>query len=239
MAKFLLVHGSWQGSWCWQHIVPRLEAWGHSALALDLPGYGTDSARAATTTLDDYMACVVEAVGACEEPPVLVGHSFGAFISQVAEAIPDRVRCLILLAAIIPASGCSMMHLVNHFDPEYLAQIEWAPDRRSARISPEGAARFLYPECPPKTFDSALPRLGVQSVAPYEYLFSLSDTNFGRVPRHYIRCLRDRVVPPKLQEEICATHGIKNVYLIETDHSPFFSAPEELASLLHTIAQRA
>jgi pimeloyl-ACP methyl ester carboxylesterase len=239
MARFLLVHGSWQGAWCWQQLVPRLEAHGHSVLALDLPGYGTDSARAATTTLDDYIACVVEAVGAYEEAPVLLGHSFGAFISQVAEAIPDRIRCLIFLSAIIPPNGCSMMHSVNQFDPEYLAQIEWAPDRRSVRISPEGAAKFLYPECPPAIFQSVLPRLGVQSVSPYEYLFSLSDANFGRVPRHYIRCLRDRVVPPKLQDEICASHGLKNVHSLDTDHSPFFSAPEEFAALLHTIAQQA
>ena len=239
MAQFLLVHGSWQGAWCWQHVVPRLEAHGHSAVALDLPGYGKDSARAKSTTLDDYIACVVEAVGACKEAPVLVGHSFGAFISQVAETIPDRIRCVIFLAAIIPASGCSMMEFVNKFDPEYLAQIEWAPDRSSARISPEGAAKFLYPDCPPAILQSVLPRLGVQSVSPYDYLFSLSKANFRRVPRHYIRCLRDRVVPPKLQEEICATHGLKNVYSLNTDHSPFFSAPEELAALLHTIAQRA
>lgn len=239
MAQFLLVHGSWQGAWCWQQLVPHLEAHGHSAVALDLPGYGKDSARATATTLDDYIASIVEALGACKEAPVLVGHSFGAFISQVAETIPDRIRCLIFLTAIIPPSGCSMMHIVNQFDPEYLAQIEWARDRRSARISSAGAAKFLYPECPPSIFQSVLPRLGVQSVAPYEYPFSLSDANLGRVPRHYIRCLRDRVVPPKLQDEICANHGLKNVYSLNTDHSPFFSAPEELAALLHTIAQQA
>lgn len=164
-----------------------------------------------------------------------MGHSFGAFISQVAETIPDRIRCLIFLTAIIPPSGCSMMHIVNQFDPEYLAQIEWARDRRSARISSARAAKFLYP---PSIFQSVLPRLGVQSVAPYEYPFFLSGANFGRVPRHYIRCLRDRVVPPKLQEEICAMHGLKNVYSLDTDHSTFFSVPVELAALLHTIAQQ-
>lgn len=236
MAQFLLVHGSWQGAWCWQHVVSRLEAYGHSAVALDLPGYGADSARAEATTLDDYATCVIEAVDECEEAPVLVGHCSGGFISQIAETIPERIRGVIFLTAFVPANGCSMMHVVSRLDPEYLAQIEWAPDRRSARISSAGAAKFLYPECPPAIFQSVLPRLGVQSVAPYEYLFSLTDANFGRVPRHYIRCLRDRVVPLKLQDEICATHGLKNVYSLNTDHSPFFSAPAELAALLHTIA---
>ena len=37
---FLLIHGSWHGAWCWHKIVPRLQAEGHSAHAIDLPGRG-------------------------------------------------------------------------------------------------------------------------------------------------------------------------------------------------------
>jgi hypothetical protein len=132
-----------------------------------------------------------------------------------------------------------MMQFVNRLDPEYLAQIQWAPDGSSARLSPPGAAKFLYSECPSATVNRLLPRLEVQSVAPYEYLFSLANANSGKVPHYYIRTLRDRLVPPQLQEEICAIHDFKNVYSLDTDHSAFFSAPEQLAALLHSIGQRA
>jgi pimeloyl-ACP methyl ester carboxylesterase len=37
---FILIHGAWQGAWAWETIVPRLEALGHDAIAVDLPGNG-------------------------------------------------------------------------------------------------------------------------------------------------------------------------------------------------------
>jgi pimeloyl-ACP methyl ester carboxylesterase len=239
MAQFLLVHGAWQGGWCWQHITPQLEARGHQVMALDLPGYGMDSARAMSTTLDDYTACVMQAIARCEEAPVLVGHSSGAgVIAQVAERVPEQVRGLIFIAGLIPAHGCSMMQFVKQFDPEYIAQFNWAPDGRSARLALEGARRFLYSACPPAVVERLLPRLQIQSVAPYESLFALSESNFGRAPKHYIRTLRDRLTSPELQEEICAMHRIVNVHSLAADHSPTFSAPEELTALLDTIAHR-
>jgi len=37
MATFGLVHGSWHGGWCWERLIPELEARGHRAVAVDLP----------------------------------------------------------------------------------------------------------------------------------------------------------------------------------------------------------
>jgi pimeloyl-ACP methyl ester carboxylesterase len=239
MAQFLLVHGAWQSGWSWQHVAARLEEQGHQAIALDLPGYGGDSARAASTTFEDYAASVLRAISRCEETPVLVGHCAGSgVIAQVAEDAPEQIRGLIFIAGLIPAAGCSMMQFVNRLDPAYIAQFEWAPDGRSARLACEGARRFLYSDCPPAAVEALLPRLQAQSVAPYEFLFTLSETRFGRVAKHYIRTLRDRLTSPELQEEVCAMHRIVNVHPLAADHSPLFSAPEELSSLLHTIAQR-
>jgi len=239
MACFLLVHGAWQGAWCWQNVAERLEKLGHTVLTPNLPGYGSDSAHASSTTLQDYISCIKEAVISCAENPVLVGHSSGGFISLVADIVPDRIRSLVFIAALVPADGYSMMQFVNQFDLEYLSEIQWAPDGRSARLSVLGAANFLYSECPPAVVNPLLPMLGVQSVAPYEYRFSPSSTNFGKVPRHYIRTVRDRLVPPRLQEEICAIHDFKSVHSLDADHSPFFSTPERLSSLLHMIAQQS
>jgi alpha-beta hydrolase superfamily lysophospholipase len=40
---FVLVHGAWHGAATWSRVVPRLEARGHVARALDLPGAGTNA----------------------------------------------------------------------------------------------------------------------------------------------------------------------------------------------------
>ena len=40
MTTFVLVHGAYHGGWCYEKIVPLLEAQGHTAIAVDLPGHG-------------------------------------------------------------------------------------------------------------------------------------------------------------------------------------------------------
>ncbi|MDP6618648.1 MAG: alpha/beta fold hydrolase, partial [Nitrospinota bacterium] len=52
MSTYVLVHGSWYGSWCWDTVVPLLEAKGHKAIALDLPGHGADKTPIPEITLD-------------------------------------------------------------------------------------------------------------------------------------------------------------------------------------------
>ena len=46
--RFILVHGGFHGAWCWERLVPELEACGHKALAIDLPGHGARAAEEST-----------------------------------------------------------------------------------------------------------------------------------------------------------------------------------------------
>ncbi len=42
MKTFILIHGSWHNAWNWHKVVPMIEAAGHRAIAIDLPGMGRD-----------------------------------------------------------------------------------------------------------------------------------------------------------------------------------------------------
>ncbi len=75
MSRFVLVHGAWHGAWCWNKVVPLLEAKGHSVDAIDLPGHGSDVTPIAEVTLERYAERVGRALRAEPEPAVLVGHS--------------------------------------------------------------------------------------------------------------------------------------------------------------------
>jgi hypothetical protein len=110
-----------------------------------------------------------------------------------------------------------MMQTVNGFDPELLAQFQWAPDRRTARFSPEGAREFLYPRCPPATVESILPMLTPEPVAPFETPIRLTDANFGRVPQHYIEYLQDRARPIALQRSMRANFRFRGLYSMRRD----------------------
>jgi pimeloyl-ACP methyl ester carboxylesterase len=68
--------------------VPLLEAEGHQAVALDLPGHGDDSTAVSRMTLVANVKCIREAVEAADERVILVGHSIGGIaITQVASRI--------------------------------------------------------------------------------------------------------------------------------------------------------
>ena len=102
MAEFLLVHGSCHGPWCWRDAVPALEARGHTARTITLPGHADGRDPAGVT-----LAETAEAVAAASTPDTLiVGHSWGGFpISAAAEAHPERLSGLIYLCAYLPVSG--------------------------------------------------------------------------------------------------------------------------------------
>ena len=88
MTTFVLVHGASHGSWCWDKVVPLLEAQGHQAVAVDLPGntYCEFDIPAAQVNLDTYANHVCRVLDRLGEPVVLVGHSLGGLtITQAAE----------------------------------------------------------------------------------------------------------------------------------------------------------
>ena len=64
----------------------------------------------------------------------------------------------------------------------------------------------------------------------------LTDENFGRIPRYYIECLEDRAVTPYIQQKMYMELPCQKVYQLKSSHSPFFSRPEELVTLLFDIA---
>jgi pimeloyl-ACP methyl ester carboxylesterase len=74
-----------------------------------------------------------------------------------------------------------------------------------------------------------------QALAPLATPVSTTEENFGRVPRVYISCLLDRALSPPIQEKLYKALPCEKVISLDTSHSPFFSAPEKLASHLLSI----
>jgi len=60
---------------------------------------------------------------------------------------------------------------------------------------------------------------------------------FGRVPRTYIETRFDRALTPALQRLMRADWPCQERHEIATDHSPFYSAPEDLVEIFEDIAK--
>ena len=111
MANYVLVHGGWVGAWCWDKLVPLLQAAGHQVYTPTLTGLGE---RAALLTpeigLDSHVQDVVNLMETTDlQQVILVGHSYaGMVITGVADRVPGRIAQLVYLDAVVPRDGQSL-----------------------------------------------------------------------------------------------------------------------------------
>ena len=108
MATFVLVHGGWHGGWCWQKVIPFLEAAGHEVYAPTLTGLAERASELSPDVgLDTH---IQDIVGLLQEKNlhgvILVGHSYGGMvITGVADRLPGRLAHLVYLDALVPQNG--------------------------------------------------------------------------------------------------------------------------------------
>lgn len=234
MSTFVLVHGSWHGAWCWHKLIPILERAGHRAVALDLPGHGRDWTDPGAVTMQSYVDAVCAVIDAQSEPVILVGHSRGGIvISQTAEHRPDRIRSLVYLAAYLIPNGEAMLPTaLSDADSLIGPNLMMDPERGFHMLRQEAFKPALYADCSDEDVALANALLTPEPNAPVGTPLSLSDANYGRVPRVYIETLQDAGVSPALQRRMLATVPCQKIISMQTSHSPFLSAPAQLASNL-------
>ena len=237
MSTFVLVHGSWHGAWCWYKVIARLRAAGHQVLAPDLPSLGADKTPVEAVTLGSWTQTVVDTIDAADEPVILVGHSRGGIlISEAAQARPERVRTLVYLCAFLLQDGESVLGVSSGDTGTLLrGNLVIAADQRSATVADTIIDDAFYAGCPAD--DRALARtlLQPEPLAPLATPVHVTQERFGRVPRIYIECLQDRAISPAMQRQMIDASPCQRVITMATDHSPFFSAPDDLVHHLLTI----
>jgi pimeloyl-ACP methyl ester carboxylesterase len=234
MSTFVLIHGGCHGAWCWYKVVPLLEKHGHTVIAPDLPGHGRDKTPVSAVTLQAYVEKVCHILNAQREPVVLVGHSMGGgTITQTAEYRPDKIKTLVYLTALLPANGESMGDVLQRNTASILpSYIVPAAEPGAMMIREEVLAEAFYGDCSAEDVALAKLMLVPQATAPLRTPLQTSATNFGRIPRVFIECLRDHAHSLSFQRSVYAAFPGQQVIAMDTSHSPFFSAPAELAAHL-------
>ncbi|MDW4550652.1 alpha/beta fold hydrolase [Defluviimonas sp. D31] len=235
MARFLLIHGSCHGAWCWSGVIAALAHLGHEAKAIDLPAHGADPTPAAAATLDLYAEAILAAI---YEPVTLVGHSAGGYpITLAAERAPEKITRLVYLCAYVPAPGLSMIEMRRAGPSQPLAGAVHAdPDGISYRIDPEKARATFFHDCSETALAHALARLCPEPIAPQSTALPPL-RHWPSVEKHYIRCDDDHAIPPDYQTTMSAGFPATHVSALPTGHSPFLSAPALLARRLDEIAR--
>jgi pimeloyl-ACP methyl ester carboxylesterase len=234
MSAYVLIHGAWHGGWCWYKVVVRLRKEGPRATAPDLPSLGRDRTPLAQVSLQTWTESVCRALDAEAEPVILVGHSrAGAVISQAAEALPEKVRVLVYLAGYLLPDGKSVAQQAKEDGASVVGpNMQISQDRRSWSLREAAVCEAFYGQCADEDVVLAQALLAPEAVGPLTTPIRVSVERFGRVPRVYIECRRDRAVSLSEQRKMVSVMPCRQVISMDTDHSPFLSAPDELTGHL-------
>ena len=167
MATFLLVHGACTGGWCWEKVVPLLEANGHKVCAPDMPGLGKDHTPPANVTLADNVEKVSRLLDKMEEQVVLVGHSLGGItISAVAEARRRKLKALVYLCALLPTSGKCGKDMTS-LEPDTMFRLsrQVSPDGLTYTFARDKLPALFYADVSPEDRYKAMERLRPQPLS--------------------------------------------------------------------------
>jgi pimeloyl-ACP methyl ester carboxylesterase len=242
MATFILIHGAWHGGWCFDSIRPLLETEGHMVITPDLPGMGGNDAELAAVTLSGWGDFVAGLCREAAQPVILCGHSRGGIvISEAAERAPEAVASLVYVCAMMLPNDLSRSSWREHAqpNPDFVAIQKPLANGLGRDVDLEKAPAIFAQLSPPDLVASTMARLKTEPDGPRDEVLHLTPARYGSVPRHYIECLHDRTIPLADQRTMQRLSPGAQVVALDADHSPFLSAPNQLAEALLSIARKA
>ena len=237
MATFVLVHGGWHGGWCWQKVIPFLEAAGHEVHAPTLTGLAERASELSPHVgLDTH---IQDIVGLLEEKNlqgvILVGHSYGGMvITGVVDQVPERIAHLVYLDTFVPRDGESMVdisRIVIWILRKQTRPDGWRVDPRGTfGVTTEPDLSWVRSKVTPqslKTFEQPLhlKNPAIVSAKPRTHIACTGGGFFFSLMRHIMRhVLARRALPP--------TEAGWRLRQLPTGHDAMITMPRELADLL-------
>lgn len=215
-SSVLFVHGSFFSGWTWLPVIERLAMRNVESVTIELP----------FTSLDDDVRALRTRISELRMrgPVTVVCHSYTGITASMAAHDANH---LVFVAARMPAVGESQTAL----------NADWGyPGFRSClRVDNDGvmaladeATDFLFNRTPPSLARLAMTyRRTMRSEIPVD---PIDNPAWRSLPSSYVVCADDRAVNVDQQRlrASWATHRVE----LDCDHSPFMSAPAELAAFI-------
>jgi pimeloyl-ACP methyl ester carboxylesterase len=242
MATFVLVHGGGGGSWIWRWVAPLLREHGHVVHAVTMTGAG--ERRHLLTRELTIETGVSDVVNTLEfedlTDVVLVGHSQGGTVLPgVAKTVPERVRLLVFVDAVLLRSGETIAAASGFVSEEQCRTLVSEVRRGVAPITMDvrEQQRAIMNDLDPST-DRARVEWMLERLTDVPTLIMANPPEVGiEAIRHqtcFVACSR---TPLPQFRAIAADLGWP-IYEIDSDHALMVTHPEETARLLDDIAPR-
>ncbi len=215
----VFIHGMWSRPTVWDQWLSFYRGLGYTCHAIELPGHDAQASDVLLQgmSLDRYVDAVV-AVAEHLPRPVLIGHSLGGLIGQLAAQRLDIAGLVMINSAapgqVFPLRASMLPGLVRHFS-------QWGLWRKTFRLSPWEANYLVFNRVAP-----------AEQVALYELLIAESgkvayEVGFGRlnlsqsnrVQKDRISCPmmglaggKDRIIPVSVSRAMARWYGARLDY---------------------------
>ncbi|XP_061352526.1 salicylic acid-binding protein 2-like [Gastrolobium bilobum] len=246
---YVLVHGCCHGAWCWYKVKPRLESAGHQVTVLDLAAAGINMNKIEDfDTFSQYSEPLLQLLPTIppNERVVLVGHSLGGLsIALAMDKFPQKIAVGVFLAAFVPDIERKPSYVIEKFN-ERTPAAEWLDtefskcgNRTSLLFGPNLLSTKLYQLSSAEDLElaKALIRPGSLFLEDLSRQKNFSKEGYGSVPRAFVVCTEDLIIPLEYQLWMVKNAGINDVLEIKgADHMAMLSKPQELCESLLQIA---
>ena len=218
---FVIVHGAWGGSWAFAKVDSLMTEAGCMVYRPSLTGLGERvHLSSANVNLSTHIEDVVNAILFERlSDVILVGHSYGGMvISGVAHRIPDRIRKLIYLDAMVPEDGESVMSIM---------------DPKGDGISKMIQGDHVVP--PWVKADQPPPKDVPHPLKTFTESIALRNSEAAKIPAAYILTVDPGKKPAEDNFAKSAARARARgweMHEMTADHNPQWSATEELVEVL-------
>jgi pimeloyl-ACP methyl ester carboxylesterase len=231
MKTYIFLHGALRGAWLWDKLIPLLQKGGAKGIALDLPGHGKRAEERKGVNMSVYIRDVLSYIEKNDlRDLILVGHSMsGIVITKVADEMPERIRHLVYLAAVVPRDGDALIDLLTQERQEALRKLE---GKANEIYGPLASLRPLYfTDLKGEIRDHYVKKLTPQPLAVFFEKIHLKQFTDLKIPRTYILGLQDKSLPHELTRGFAERLGVEPIE-IDAGHDMMVSRAEEVAEAL-------
>jgi pimeloyl-ACP methyl ester carboxylesterase len=232
---FVLVHGAFHGAWCWKDVAARLRARGHVVYTPTFTGLGERShligfgPKVATWIEDVAQLVAFEDLS----DVVLVGHSFGgSVVSGMADRMPERLRHLVYLDAMVLQSGQSALDTAG---PAHIGRYrDRAFEKDGVQVVPPSAPEYYG------VTDRELGRWLSTKLTPhplnafYEPLALHHPVGNG-LPATYVACTQPYLASTATSRDYAKARADWTYVELATGHNAMMLVPHDLTSLLDDV----
>ena len=232
MSTFVLVHGSWHDGSAWEPVRAYLAEKGHRAFSPTIAGHGTGVDKNV-----NHAQCTQSIIDFILEQDlrdlVLLGHSFGGTIlSQVAPALPERIRRLIFWNAFVCEDGNSLLDEVPGYYRALFAElVAQSSDYTVSLPFPIWREAFIN-DADLELAQAAYARLSPEPYQPFCDKLDMKPFHALDIPRSFLNCTEDIALPPGewgWHPRMSNRLGLYRLVQMPGSHEVIFTNPTGLA----------